>query len=422
MNDQGRQQGGAESYIHNTVQALRKKHPEWEHHLLYSPGQTELTFLRLFDSTWVVPDTQQLHKRLQDLQPDWIYVQQLPHNIQWDSFFAFCQEHQWKTLRFLHDHKLFCLREHKYTALSQSTCTRTTGLHCYACPGFIQRSQGQWQWKSLRTLHTQQRLHRHFDALVVASPYLANTAILHGLEASKIHVLPLYHERPEATACAPTSASKPQINATRFRFLFVGQLLQGKGLDLFFKAVKKALDDPNTPRFEVDILGSGAQEARLRQQVERAGLASQVHFHGWVRHKAPYWQQANALVLPSRSPETFGLVGLEAMAHGLPVIASNVGGISSWLTPGYNGDLFPAGDVEALAQQLQHYVSNPQAVHQKGRQAYDTWYQHFQGDQHLQGLSKLFHELSSPQAIMQTSAPDAPTDRSTLSEFSDSRA
>lgn len=395
MNDQARQQGGAETYIRNTVKELRVKHPEWEHHLLYSPGQTELAFLSLFDSAWVIPDTQQLHKRLQTIQPDWIYVQQLPHNIQWESFFALCQEHQWKTLRFLHDHKLFCLREHKYTALSQTTCTRSTGLHCYACPGFIQRSQQQWKLKSLNALQTQQRLHRHFDALVVGSPYMANEAIVHGLDAAKIHVLPLYHQRPEIL---PTKPSSKGANPS-FRFLFVGQLLQGKGLDILFKAVKKTLDDlgnsnnPNTT-FDVDILGTGAQEFKLRQQVNRAGLASKVHFHGWVQDKTPYWQEANALVLPSRSPETFGLVGLEAMAYGLPVIASDVGGISSWLTAKENGDLFASGNVDALSQLLTAYVSNPEAVAQKGHNAYATWYTHFQSEHHLQQLSQLFQALS----------------------------
>jgi glycosyltransferase involved in cell wall biosynthesis len=400
MNDQARQQGGAETYIRNTVKALRVQHPEWEHHLLYSPGQTELAFLELFDSAWVIPDTPQMHKRLKALQPDWIYVHQLPHNIQWERFFALCQEHPWKTLRFLHDHKLFCLREHKYTALNQSTCTRTTGLHCYACPGFIQRSQQQWQFKSLKVLQHQQRLHRHFDALVVGSPYMANEAISHGLDAEKIHVLPLYHQRQASSPEAAPTVPVPKSDSEPFRFLFVGQLLQGKGLDLLFKAIKKALDDStpsDTLNFEVDILGSGAQEMKLRQQVEQAGLTSRVHFHGWVQNKVPYWQQAHALVLPSRSPETFGLVGLEAMAYGIPVIASDVGGISSWLTPNTpkaNGDLFASGDVRALSQLLTAYVKNPKTVAQKGMNAYATWQKHFQGEHHLQALSQLFQTLA----------------------------
>lgn len=394
MNDQARQQGGAETYIRNTVQGLRKQHPEWEHHLLYSPGQTELSFLNHFDSAWVVPDTQQVYKRLQQIQPDWIYIHQLPHNIQWKSFLAYCQEHHWKTLRFLHDHKLFCLREHKYTALRQTTCTRSTGFHCYSCPGFIQRSQQQWQWKSLKELHHQQRTHQGFDAVVVGSPYMANEAISHGLPAEKVHVLPLYHPRADSIKKDNTIDLALNPSPQTFRFLFVGQLLQGKGLDLFFRAVKKIQDNPETPTFHVDILGAGAQEIKLRQQVEKLKLTSTIHFHGWVENKTAYWKNANALVLPSRSPETFGLVGMEAMAYGLPVIASDVGGISSWLTSGYNGDLFPSGDVESLSQILHTYITSPESVITKGKKAYQTWHDHFQSKQHLEKLGHLFTQLS----------------------------
>lgn len=394
MNDQAQQRGGAETYIRNTVQALRTRAPHWEHHLLYSPGHTDLDFLAHFDSAWVITDTQQAQRQLQRLQPDWVYIQQLPVNVDWEEFLCFCQHQQWKTLRFLHDHKLFCLREHKYTALRQSTCTRRTGMACYRCPGFIQRTQGQWQWKRLKHLQTLQAQHRAFDAIVVGSSYMADQAAQHGLPEARTHVLPLFCED------RPTLSSQHPLHSTHrlpgFQLLFVGQLLQGKGLDLLLHALARIKKNPHLPPFHLDIVGSGAQENALKQLAQRLRLNPEVSFAGWVQDKTPYWQKAQALVLPSRSPETFGLVGLEAMRQGIPVIASDVGGIRTWLRPQHNGDVFASGDVNALYQQLCNYLLHPVQAAHKGRQGQRDWQAHFQARHHIEALMALFEQLSQP--------------------------
>lgn len=396
VHDRACSQGGVEAYIRNTVKALRAARPDWEHHLLYSPGHSDVDFIDTFDSAWAITDTSQLLKQLQRLQPQWVYLHQLPLNIDWNIFFQAQQSTPWKTLRFLHDHKLFCLREHKYTALKQKTCTRATGTGCYGCLGFVHRREGQWQFKRLGTLQALQQLHHHFDALVVGSPYMVQQTKDHGLPEHKVHLMPLYYQRPSLSSPVQTT---PTIPTAPFRLLFVGQLLQGKGLDILFRALHTLKTSAQCPDFRLDILGRGSQEQKLKDLVHQLGLQNQVHFAGWVEDKSAYWQAAQALVLPSRTPETFGLVGLEAMAHGIPVIASDVGGIRTWLTHGYNGDLFPSGDVRALANCLRNALHNPKQSHKKGQQGYALWQRSFQPQHHIQPLIRLLEQLEPIKTI-----------------------
>jgi glycosyltransferase involved in cell wall biosynthesis len=75
-----------------------------------------------------------------------------------------------------------------------------------------------------------------------------------------------------------------------------------------------------------------------------------VTFAGWVPHHAleSYYARAAVCVVPSRWPEPFGMVGVEAMARGRPVVAFAVGGIPDWLDDGVTGILAPEADTAAL--------------------------------------------------------------------------
>jgi glycosyltransferase involved in cell wall biosynthesis len=144
--------------------------------------------------------------------------------------------------------------------------------------------------------------------------------------------------------------------------LFVGSLLRSKGIDLLLHALWK-LQQP----FHCEIIGQGAQEHSFRLWADALGFGKGsrshqcVQFVGWRSPEAlhDHYQRADILVLPSRSPETFGLVGLEAMHHGLPVIAFDVGGVSEWLQHGHTGYLVPPGDLSALADRLSQLIEDP---------------------------------------------------------------
>jgi len=97
------------------------------------------------------------------------------------------------------------------------------------------------------------------------------------------------------------------------------------------------------------MVGDGPDAGMACQLATELGVADRVKFVGVVDDVASILQAANVLLLPSES-ESFGLVALEAMASGVPVVASNVGGIPEVVEHGVTGFLAPVGDVDKMAQ------------------------------------------------------------------------
>ena len=129
----------------------------------------------------------------------------------------------------------------------------------------------------------------------------------------------------------------------------IGRLIKRKALDDLLLALSR-LEDQN---FRLLIIGEGPEEPHLRELTEGLGLSSQVDFLGaiWGEPKFQYLAASDIFVLPSVH-EGFGLVFLEAMYCGLPVIASSSGGQTDFLRDGETGFLVPVGDVDALAEKI----------------------------------------------------------------------
>jgi len=135
--------------------------------------------------------------------------------------------------------------------------------------------------------------------------------------------------------------------------VFVGQLSPDKGLDALLRAAPQILAQENK---RLVLIGSGPLEEAARQAEEAwggrlsvLGLRDDVHL---------FLQAADVGVFPSAWKEAFGLTIAEAAACGLPVVASNVGGIPEVVADGETGLLVPPGDVDALAQALKGLLSD----------------------------------------------------------------
>jgi glycosyltransferase involved in cell wall biosynthesis len=155
------------------------------------------------------------------------------------------------------------------------------------------------------------------------------------------------------------------------RILFVGRLVERKGVDVLINAFAELL--VRQPDAELDIVGDGPQMPLLQSLTERLGLGDKIKFHGVLTGSRLYDQFAlsDVLAMPSRSTsgdvEGFGTVFLEAGIFGKPVVGTKTGGIPEAVLDEVTGLLVPDGDSHALAEALQRILSDQELRTRMGR-------------------------------------------------------
>ena len=153
--------------------------------------------------------------------------------------------------------------------------------------------------------------------------------------------------------------------------LYVGRIEPLKGLDILIGAVACIEDISDISLVVVGgSPGVDSEIGRLKALSHELGIADRVTFTGAVSHaKLPqYYNAADVFVLPSHH-ESFGLVALEAMACGTPVVASRVGGLTSFISDGLTGYLIPWRCPEPFARRIETLLLNPILRNTMGRAA-----------------------------------------------------
>ncbi len=178
-------------------------------------------------------------------------------------------------------------------------------------------------------------------------------------------------------------------------FAFVGSLTRRKGLDVLIEAAAKLSENA-----VVVVAGEGEEKTRLEKVAETIGEA-RVHFTGGLsrREVGDLLCAVDALVVPSFM-EGLPYVILEAMAHSLPVIATDVNGIPEAVDAGRTGLLVPAGDADALRSALEHFLSNTSERVEMGRQGRLRFERLFTLDRHLDTMQHNYEDLAgTPRAV-----------------------
>jgi phosphatidylinositol alpha-1,6-mannosyltransferase len=142
--------------------------------------------------------------------------------------------------------------------------------------------------------------------------------------------------------------------------LCVTRLMKRKGVDVLLEATESFADGKNV---RVVVIGDGPERATLTQMVEHMKHRITLIHEATDAEIADWYAAADVFCMPPRDlpddMEGFGIVYLEAAAHGLPVVATDTGGIREAVVDGVTGILVPPGDVEALSQALQRVLNNP---------------------------------------------------------------
>jgi glycosyltransferase involved in cell wall biosynthesis len=147
-----------------------------------------------------------------------------------------------------------------------------------------------------------------------------------------------------------------------FMVLFVGRLVERKGVRYLIDAVRRLSPER---RARLVVIGEGPERQRLEEQVRRIGLEDRVELRGRAsdRELRQAYADASVFVLPAivdarGDTEGLGVVLLEAMSYRVPVVASNVGGITDIVTDGETGLLLPPADAGVLAAALERLAAD----------------------------------------------------------------
>lgn len=151
-------------------------------------------------------------------------------------------------------------------------------------------------------------------------------------------------------------------------FLFVGQIIPRKGLHFLLKACK--LLHMQGLSFTLWVIGEGVQQAELEAYCQENGLQERVQWLGSVSygHLGSYFQQADVFILPTLE-DIWGMVVLEAMALGKPVLCSQWAGASELVQAGENGYLFDPFHPEAIAEVMRQLIEHPEQIEVMGQNA-----------------------------------------------------
>ena len=361
--------GGVEQILYDTARGLAIR--GWPQGLLHADGAPQDEYLAAFERAGANDDL------IASFAPDLLFL----HKVEDPARVAELAR-RLPAVRMVHDHDLVCLRRHKYFPLNSRVCDRPAGLACYLNLCFVQRAaRGSGlpiAFKRVGDIKAAIRAHRKVRSLMVGSRWMERELIVNDLDPARIAIIPPI---PAALAQSdPLPASgQPEI-------LFVGQVIRGKGVDLLLQALTRVPGN-----WHATVVGTGNHLDACRALAETSGIAARVTFAGWVPHHAlePYYARAALCVVPSRWPEPFGMVGVEAMARGRPVIGFSVGGIPDWLDDGVTGILVPEADTVALGAAIESLLADPRRSVALGRAGLARVRERYQPDQYLDRLMQI---------------------------------
>lgn len=259
------------------------------------------------------------------------------------------------TIRTMHGHQGSCPSATRFLARTGRPCDREASLAVCTAGRLVDRCGSRHPLRLLAGLDGV----RHERALgaelhtVAVSGYLKSAMVRAGFDSSRVHAL--LSPAPTAPPYTPPPPGPPRV-------VFLGRLVPQKGAAWLLDALA------HVPGLALDIAGEGPDEAALRVQMIRLGLADRVTFHGWLQPGAAraLVLGARAVVVPSVWHEPAGLVTLEAAACGRAVVASRVGGIPEYAAADA-ALLVEPGDVPGLASALRLLAADAALAGRLGR-------------------------------------------------------
>lgn len=383
LHEYNRPYGGGERYLYDTCQGLREAGhrvvvacaPEWDGGFIPSDRTRVIprSFgLRSGRRAW--PAVEAL---LAEERPEVAYLHGIVrHFVSPEVLRRLIR--RLPTLLFVHHVGILCHTARKVLPRTGEGCRARLGLRCFTagCVGGLE-GPALHRWRSALVATWRLRVLRECARIVAPSGFVRETLRDNGVPAERIRVLPYFTDR--APGLPPAVAGN--------RLLWVGRMDAGKGLDRFLELLGRLPGGG----WEGVVVGDETDGPAAAALVHAAGLAGRVRLRGRLEGPAldAEYAAARVVVFTSGWAETFGQVGIEAMAFGRPVVAFKVGGVAEWLADGTTGFLAPPGDTARMAERVGQLLQDEGLAARLGSAGREAVEARFRRRHHLPALVEL---------------------------------
>ena len=293
-----------------------------------------------------------------------------------------------------HDYRWVCPANNFFHERPQAICERTCGLGCFTTTIAKRCVTPRPQYAAYFYRRAKWGIKNadQFARVIAPSNGAREKYAASGFEDAKMSVLPYFCELEPAEAPRPVP-DPPTIT-------YLGRVAANKGHEYFIRALGEL-----PPAVRGLMVGGISDEVAqsLRALAEKHGCADQLELHGWASRSevVDLFDQTSVFVFPSLWPETLGIVGIEALSRGVPVVASDVGGVREWCQEGKTGYLVPPKDGPAIADRVERLLSSAERLRTFGERGIELIRERFRPEQHVDQLLHLYQraQTSSRSAV-----------------------
>ena len=292
-------------------------------------------------------------------------------------------------VRSFHDYTSTCLRRGK-RRWSGDRCQRPLNIGCavYGCvirppragnplPGFL----------NIFSKIAERNFYKKFDALIVGSRHMSGMLGKNGFDSARVYTVPYFSRFADQAGEYPPKMS---ASGRPVEFLFSGQAVTGKGLEILIRALANL-----NGNWHLTVFSEGPRLLPAKALAEELGVLPSISFRGWVgqSHLAEAYNKADVFILPSVWDDPGPLVGIEAMAFGTPVVGFAVGGIPDYVIDNKTGFLVNDVSAAGLHKVLQVCLEEPGRLPVLGREAQKLVKERHGSSQHNANIQVIYKDL-----------------------------
>lgn len=328
---------------------------------------------------------------LEQERPDVIHV----HNIHNVAALETCLEYG-PTVLHTHDHRWICPASSFFHRRTQEVCGRVCGVGCLVVTARKHCVTPRPKYAAYYTYRGKWAM-RNADrfAHVVAPCADAKARLMQaGFEDHRVGVLPYF--------CPLEPLAAPRPVPERTQITYIGRIASNKGHEFFVRALGEL--PPDVRGVMVGSFTDETEKEVMRLATE-AGCADRLELRKWASREEilEILDATSVFIFPSLWPETLGIVGIEALSRGVPVVGSDLGGVREWLYHRENGMLVSPKSASQIRDAVLELTASKETLLAFGAHALSTIRQKFMPSQHVGALLGVY-EKAAHKAVRRAAA------------------